>query len=182
MDGERQDRLDMMDGRGGLQGLPLLYKKAAPCLGQGAAECHTNVRPTSIDQKGEHLAMVRPSDGSTPDQGLSPKRVTPCHLAIPAPRSGSITRSGDDVGLDRLLDLAAVPAAMEGLTHRRPPRGRHRQRRRNTWTCLAERVLSGWPMTLRAALLLGLTGIACVAGLSLLLQLTHRRTARTHLA
>lgn len=121
------------------------------------------------------------------DQGQSPDQVTCCQLA------NATWQHSDEVGLHDLLDLAAVPAAQEGLTHRRPERGRHRRGRRSSWACLAERVLGGWPMTLRAALLLvillagltagmvvvlGLDGTACVAGLSLLLQLVLRRINR----
>nr|WP_157527083.1 hypothetical protein [Kibdelosporangium sp. MJ126-NF4]CEL12901.1 hypothetical protein [Kibdelosporangium sp. MJ126-NF4]CTQ98585.1 hypothetical protein [Kibdelosporangium sp. MJ126-NF4] len=69
--------------------------------------------------------------------------------------------------------------------------------RRTSWACLAERVLGGWPMTLRAALLLlivlagagavlvvvvGLSGTACVAGLGLLVQMVMRRLARPRTA
>ncbi|ALG12059.1 hypothetical protein [Kibdelosporangium phytohabitans] len=72
-----------------------------------------------------------------------------------------------------------------------------RQSRRTTWLCLAERVLGGWPTTLRAALLLlvvlvgvgtvllavvGVPGTACATGLGLLLQAALRRTARPQVA
>jgi hypothetical protein len=131
--------------------------------------------------------MLRREHISTPDQGWSPNQVTCCQLA------NATGQDNDEVGLHDLLDLAAVPAAQEGLTHRRPERGRHRWVRRGSWACLAERVLGGWSMTLRAALLLvillagltagmvvvlGLDGTACVAGLSLLLQLVLRRITR----
>jgi hypothetical protein len=94
-------------------------------------------------------------------EATSPERVANCRLKYVAPPAGSP--------------------------------GRHRRQGRNNWACLAERVLGGWPMTLRAALLLvilltggvaglvvvlGFAGTACVAGISLALQLARRRMTR----
>lgn len=79
----------------------------------------------------------------------------------------------------------------------RPAADDGRARRRGSWMCLAERVLGGWPMTLRAALLLlivlvgtgvvlllvvGLPGTACITGLGLALQTVTRWITRSKTA
>ncbi|WP_132119079.1 hypothetical protein [Actinocrispum wychmicini] len=85
------------------------------------------------------------------------------------------------------------PVHTAGAEVVRSGRGRHRRPARTNWTGLAERVLGGWPMTLRVALLLvillagcmvglvvvlGFTGTACVAGISVLFRVANRRAAQ----
>jgi hypothetical protein len=102
----------------------------------------------------------------------------------------------EDVSLSELLELTAVAVAPPEPRPQRQ-RGRHRRTRSSSWACLVERVLGGWPMTLRAALLLlillsglvvglllglGVDGTAFLTGLSLLLQLVMRGMTKTQSA